>query len=349
LLYTTYEGDRVKKQFILLYAFMYMVFSVYNTFIPVYFDNLGYTKSFIGILFATGAIVSIITQPLWGIAGDRAKTKNTVLKAAIAGSAILFALHPLSNNYLYLILVMVLFTFFQSPILPLTNAITLEYINENQRIRFGPIRTAGTVGYAMISLLAGIFVEKNLYRIFILYFILSIVILYFTYKIPTVKGHQSRSNKVSFSELFKNRELMILLAFNLVIWTTMQIYSTFFPIYFKQIGANNTLLGAAIFLSAISEVPFLIYADRIIDKAGIKVVLISSALIMGVRWLILSIVENIYIVFLLCTLHGVSAIVFMYCLATYISKEVPKELWASGQMLSGLVESGLARITGTVL
>jgi len=48
-------------------------------------------------------------------------------------------------------------------------------------------------------------------------------------------------------------------------------------------------------------------------------------------------------------LHGMAFIVLTYCMATYINREVPKELRATGQTVNGLINFGLARIAGSIL
>src|SRR5690606_31248199 len=46
-------------------------------------------------------------------------------------------------------------------------------------------------------------------------------------------------------------------------------------------------------------------------------------------------------------LHGFIFIVLTVTMATYINKEVPKELKASGQTFNGLLNLGVARIIGS--
>jgi MFS transporter, PPP family, 3-phenylpropionic acid transporter len=137
--------------------------------------------------------------------------------------------------------------------------------------------------------------------------------------------------------------------FSFIIQCTLGYYYTFFPIYYSEMGADNSLLGWAMFLSALSEIPFLLFADKIINRFGIKKVLLSTAFFAGVRWLLLYLVDNPYIVLPIQMFHGVIFIVLMVTIAMYINKEVPKELKASGQTMYGLISMGIARIVGSIL
>ena len=333
--------------FLFLYAFTYACNAVYNTFVPVYLKNTGFSQSLIGTLLAMGPFVAVIAQPLWGMASDRAKTKNQVLKLLIAGSAVAIILFPLSTNFYYIFALIAIFTFFQTSINPISDTITLECL-ENTRWKFGPIRLAGTLGFALTSIITGTVANLNINNIFILYFAVAAVAFLTTLKLPSVKGHQSGGTRVALWEMFKNRELVLLLCFNMVIFTTLGYYYSFFPIYYRQMGADNMLLGISAFVSAISELPFLLLANKILEKFGIKFTLICSAAVMGIRWLLLFLASGIYVIPFINALHGFSFIVFSYCFITYINKEVPKELRASGQTMNVLVGMGIARIIGSI-
>ena len=132
--------------------------------------------------------------------------------------------------------------------------------------------------------------------------------------------------------------------FYFVIQITFWFYYSFFPIHYVQLGL--TVESWDVFLIAI-ELPFLFFADRIIKRFGINKVLISSALIISIRWMLTGIVTDINMMLLVSAAHGWSFIVFAYCMATFINKNVPKELKASGQAINALLCIGLARMIGS--
>lgn len=334
--------------FILFYAVFFMSGAIYGTFLPVYLDYLGYSKGAIGILMSLGPFVAIIAQPLWGITSDRAKSKNFVLQILFLCSIFIMALYPLSNNFYYLILVITLFTFFQTSTGPVSDTITLEYLSETGQ-RFGPIRMAGTIGYAVMSVIAGIFAQKYIGSIFALNIIVMFLTFVIVFKLPVIKGHQFGKEKVSIWKLFSDKNLVLLMVLNFLVQTTLGFYYTYFPIYFRQIGGNNELLGWAYFISAISEIPFLLYADKILKKIGTRGALIGASFAAAIRWFIISFFQNAYLVLPFQLLHGLIFIVLYYSMATYINQEVPKELRASGQTMNNLIGMGISRIVGSLL
>lgn len=340
------ENNRYPYSFIVLYASVYMLLAIYNTFIPVYLDSIGFSKSIIGVLLAIGTLISIMTQPAWGIACDRSSNMNSLLMVMFLGSAISMILYPLSTSFIFIVIITTVYSVFQSSIVPVSDAMVLEYI-ENKRWKFGPVRIAGSMGFAVMSLLAGIIARKNINAIFLLSFFISMISFLNVFRLPKIRGHQSKGSKTSMWGIFKSQQLVVLLAFHFIIEITFGFYYSFFPIHYVQLGADSGLLGTAMVISAFSEIPFLLFADRIIKKFGINKVLISSALIISTRWMLTGIVTDINIILLVSAAHGCSFIVFSYCLATFINKNVPKELRASGQAMNALLCIGLARMIGS--
>jgi PPP family 3-phenylpropionic acid transporter len=333
--------------FILLYSFSYMCNAVYSIFIPVYLDSIGYSKTNIGILLSLAPVVAILGQPIWGTFTDRSKNKNTVLKILIGGSALSVLLYKISTDFFYLSCIITCFTFFQTSINPLSDAITLEYSQET-KWKFGHIRLAGTLGYSIMAVVAGNLLIKDLDNMFILYFLLGCLTFITTLFIPKIKGHQAGKKKLAPWQLFKDKKLIMYLMFALVIQITLGFYNTFFSIYYQQLGANRSLIGWSSFISGISEIPFLFFAHIILKKLKTPLALLIAGFAAGLRWLILGISADIYVILIFQLIHGLIYIVISVSLATYINESVPKELKATGQALNALFGTGVARVIGSL-
>ncbi|MBT2658325.1 MFS transporter [Bacillus sp. ISL-18] len=341
------KSTRIYLLFLCLYAVSYMGNAVYGTFMPVYLKSIGLSQTSIATLLSFGPLIAVLAQPLWGSIGDRAESKNRVLQVLSLGSSVSILFLPISNQYLYLLTIICVVTFFQTSINPLSDAITLEHLART-KWNFGPIRLAGTIGFAIMSVAFGIVAKKNINSISIVYSLVMLFTLIICTQLPKIKGHQSSKNKVSLSVLLKNRKLMLFTLLNFIVQITLGYYYSFFPIYFNQLGADNRLLGWSMLFSSISELPFLLYGHKIIERFGIPVVLVATAFFAGLRWLFFYFVHNPYLVLPIQMLHGLIFIVLSVTLAIYINQEVPKELKASGQTLNGLLSLGLARIIGSM-
>jgi PPP family 3-phenylpropionic acid transporter len=334
--------------FILLYGFSYMCNAINGTFLPLYLNSIGYSKTLVGILLSLAPIVAIIGQPTWGILADRSKNKNTVLKLLILGNVVTILFISISDNFFYLLLVLTCFTFFQTSLNPMTDTITLEY-SSKVKWHFGHIRLAGTLGYCFMAVLAGFLLKKNISLMFPLYSTFAIATFIIALLLPKVKGHQLDGKKVYLWSLLRDKKLVLYISFALIIQITLGYYNSFFGIYFQSLGASRTLIGTASFISGISEVPFLLFAHRILSKVKIEKALIFAGFASVFRWFFLALSASTYVVLLLQLLHGLIYIVIAVSLATYINNSVPRELKASGQALNAIVGTGISRVIGSLL
>jgi PPP family 3-phenylpropionic acid transporter len=241
-----------------------------------------------------------------------------------------------------------MFSLFERSIEPISDAITLEYV-EKTNWNFGRIRVAGTLGFATSAVLAGIVANYNMYGLFIMFFTVSLVLFIITLKLPKVKGHQSGGNKVSISAILKNKKIILYLSLSLIIQITVGFYNSFFSIYFKQIGANNLQLGYAVFIATLSEIPFLTFADKILGKFKTHNVLLFSGLVAAVRWLLMYFFDQPNLIMVIQVMHGLTFIVFVFSMAVLINNEVPKELRGSGQTLNMLISISIAPIIGSAI
>lgn len=334
--------------FIAFYAVNTMTGAVYGTFLPVYLSHIGMDKEKIGVLMSIGPFIAILAQPFWGIRGDRASSKNLILRILLFGSLMSVALYTLSNSFLYLLIIITVYTFFSTSVGPIGDTITLEHLSKvNQK--YGPVRMAGSLGYCIMSVIAGVVAQRNISGIFGLYVGISITALLITFLLPTVKGHQTKKDRVSPLLLFKNKNLVIIMLLNVVVQITLGYYYTYFPLYLtQQLKGTNTMLGIATFLSSVSEVPFLLFADRILKKIGTKGALLGATAVAALRWFLIYSVRSAYAFLPLQLLHGLIFIVLYYSIATYINREVPPELKASGQTMNSLLGMGIARIIGSL-
>lgn len=205
----------------------------------------------------------------------------------------------------------------------------------------------GTFGFAIMSIVFGIISKDHIGSLFAVYSCIIVAAFLLVLKFPAVEGHQSQGRKMSIRVLFKNRMLMIYFGFNFILQITLGYYYAFFPMYFRELGGDNVMLGWSMVISSLSEVPFLLFADKIFKRVKIPIILLAAAAFTALRWFLFSIIDLPIWVLPVQALHGLIFIVLTVTMATYINKEVPKELKASGQTLNGLMNLGVARIIGS--
>lgn len=326
----------------------YMANAVYQGFITVYFKDVGLSTLQIGALMSAVPIVSILTQPLWGALGDRAKSRNNVLRIMAAGAAGSVLLFALNHSFWYLMPLICVFSAFYTALQPMGDSVILEALQKDQ-LAFGPTRLCGSLAFAIWSSVTGALIQDQTGRVLFLTAALLGCTFFATFALPKTPGHQKKSEKTSMLTLFKQPHLAALLSLVTLLQMTMGYFYSFFPVHFTALpGGSSTLLGYAYLISALSEMPFLIFSDKLFQKLGAGKLLLIAAAALTARWLILAMVGNVAVVMASQVLHGWGFIVMTVSMSKYISLTVPEALRARGQMLLSIMGFGFARVAGNM-
>lgn len=333
--------------FLIQSALLWSCTPILYSFMPVYLDQTGFRESQIGFLLALGPIMSIVLQPYIGVLADRSRYKNTFLILLNAGTMVSILLFPFHSSLLYVTLVSFVLASFQAALISVSEAITLEGLDRIKK-PYGPVRLAGTAGFALVSIIVGFFMEKDMRFLFYITAVLAFFSIISSWSLPKVEGHQSKTRRVPATGILRDKMLVLLLIFATIAHMGIAFYQNFFPVYFAYIGGTNDVLGVLYFISAISETPFLIYADRIIKRTGIQKALALSMGVIFIRYLLLYIIKVPALMYPVMLLNGLTFIVFTFSLAVYINNTVRLELRATGQTIHGMC-MGAGRILGSVL
>ena len=342
------SGQRRLALFMVAY---YLTHCMYQSFMSLYYTAIPFSSARIGLINAGVALVSIAAQPLWGTVGDRTGDRRQLIALlALASAGAVFACRWFTG-FLPLLLLACLFSCFYTSLQPMGDAVILARLNE-AGLPFGPFRLAGGLAFAVGGIAFGRLLNApgRARQVPVYTAALCLLVAASTRALPRTAGGQSTGGRrMRFSALFRCRPLVWLLAFMAPVQITMGYFYTFFSPHFMSLpGANSSLLGLCYFIAAMSEVPFLLLSDRLFDRFGAGPMMCVSAATLGLRWLVLGLAGSAWAAMASQLLHGWGFIVMSVCMAKYISRTVPPELQASGQMLLAIFSFGLARAFGNL-
>ena len=332
-------------------AFMityYTVNAIYQGYISKYFQLRGAATAQLSVLLAAAPMISIVSQPFWGMRGDRAKSRNRVLRLMILLGVGLILMLPLSRAFGWMLLFNALFAAQYTSIQPMGDSIILESLLARGNQPFGPLRLCGSLSFAVVNLVFGLLVGERFEWVIYLTAALLVGVFLSTYLLPPTPGHQAETGRrMSLADLFRVPGMPPLLALFMMLQLCMGYFYSFFSIHFTSLpGGSTSLLGLAYFISATSELPFLLNADRLFDRLGAGRLMCLSALTMLTRWVLLATCPNVAVVLCSQLLHGGGFIVMSVSMAKHINATVPAELKSSGQLLLAVAGFGLARVFG---
>lgn len=332
----------------LFIAAYYAANAVYQGFLPKYYQLQGMDGTRMMMLLAAAPAVAIIAQPLWGRIGDRMRTRNQALTVMTVSATVLILLILVNSSFAWLMLLTCLFAAFFTPVQPMGDSIILENL-EKKREPFGPIRLFGSFSFAINNLIVGQIFEDRYHIVPWVNAIFILLLLLSTRVLPPTQGHQHGKTKVPLGDILRLPYMKQLMALVIVLQLAMGYYYSYFVLHFTSLpGGTSGLAGLAFFISATSETPFLIFSDRLFKRFGTGKLMVVSALLITIRFLVLGLSQNITLLLINQITHGGGFIVITVTMAKYISLMVPDELKAGGQMVLAVVGYGLARVFGVL-
>lgn len=329
----------------------YITNSIYQSYMSLYYTSIHFSSGRIGTINAAVALASLAGQPLWGICADRISSRRRLISLLALASGGIALIFRMTHRFLPLMLLAGIFAFFYTAIQPMGDSVVLKRLEEGGH-PFGPLRLCGCLAFAVSGFFFGRIMRGSDREHLIPLFTsgMCVITAAAAFSLPVSPGGQSNhARRMSFSELIKHRNLLRLLAFMGVVQTTMGYFYTFFSPHFMSLqGADSSLLGMCYLVSAISEIPFLLLSDKLFDRFGAGRLMCTAALSLLIRWCLLAWGKSVPIAMLSQVFHGWGFIVMTVCMAKYISRTVPEELQASGQMLLAIVSFGIARVAGNL-
>jgi MFS transporter, PPP family, 3-phenylpropionic acid transporter len=152
------DRARALRRFVALFGLMYAAFGVSSPFLPAFFQARGLAPEQLGILFATGTAIRLVSGPLCGRLADRLQALRAVLAVCTAVAA-LAALGLLPARGLSaLLMVSVFHAAALAPITILADALALRASaprDAARRFEYGWVRGTGSAVFIAGTLLSG--------------------------------------------------------------------------------------------------------------------------------------------------------------------------------------------------
>ncbi len=342
-----FYGNRVYRILLIWYLFSYFFDCVVSQYFQKYMEACGLNASRIGSVIAAGTAVSLLGQPLWARAADRSGYKNKILFVCNLGGAITVLLWyraPAGVVFFFIFSVYIIFALFHSVVLSLSDTICLEILEKDGR-PFGPVRLMGSIGWAVMSFIAGQILNKNIWLFGPLCGALALAATCSQFSVPKIKGHIPQKARTDLKSLFKNRGVLCLTVYLALTAFAGGFSGTYFYLNFAQLGGNASSYGTYLLIVTLTEIPFLFYADRILRKIGVRKMLAFVGVISFARQLYICLVPSYEWLFGLALVHGI-LVLNLFVTSVFFTRSASPETKASSLTAVTVIQA-IFRAAGT--
>lgn len=334
-------------------------------FLSAYYKRIGLSFTQIGVLLAIGPIFAIFIQPLWAMLSDRTGKRKLLLILLALCTAGAYLLYYLGTSFAVCLLAVLVVSLFSLALLPLCDALVIDRANA-YGFPFARIRIGGTLGYAVMVFGAGMFLEKFDGAQFA---VASVAYLLFAGAVMLLpqgrvreeaapawkeaaparkKAVPAKRKAVPAREsIFDTSEILFVLALALIESLGLGFCGSFTGSYAVELGFGSSLIGVLSCISALSEVPILLFAGKLMDRFGEIPLLIFSGIMMSLR-LCLTGMGLVPAMISAQLLQSVTYMTTYICCTQYISKHVRAGKMSQGQSALAIVQSGLAAVASNL-
>ena len=318
-------------------------------YLVVYYEYLGLSPQQLALLVASLPLTTLVSAPLWGAAADATQKHRLLFSAAIIGSISIALLLPYNTHFPILWVLVILFAFFISPVMPLFDNATMNLLG-SQKSQYGKYRLWGAIGWGAAAPIAGLISEYRGLRWNFYSFSILLIIGYLVSRPIALNAASKKSpDKTHLKSLFQDQNWISFLLLAAIGGIGFAIPGNYLFIHLYDLGATKTLLGLSLTVASISEIPVLFFSDRLIKRYSARNLFLAGLFILAVRSSAYSFIHNPWTVLPLQLLHGPTFSVLWIAGVTYANEISPKEAGATAQGIFSGVLLGLGGTLGGYL
>lgn len=300
-------------------------------FLVLFFRRQGLSGTEIGVLSTISALASLLAAPAWGRWTDLTGRPRRLLQAMLVGTALVSLYLSQQRAVFGIATVYTIHALFAAGVEPSSNNLVMRFTRSKVGSGFGSIRLWGSLGWAVIVLAAGWLIERtSIFYGFVGYAfanVLSAVLLtgvdpeLFKEK-DTDRTAHIRAKQI-FRDLLRDRRLRGLAIALVVLWLTTTGARQFEAVYMNQLGAGEGLIGLSSTLVALTEIPAMLWADRLTDRHGPGRVLTTATMLdIAIRCLVL-LLPTVPVIMIARAVGGISFSLYSVGVVVLVSAYAP--------------------------
>lgn len=282
-------------------------------FANLFYTSLGFSGKQIGLITSTSAIVGMIASPIWVSAVKQHPLAHRILQLAILFGAVGYYFIGQQTEFLPIIFTVFLHSLAASGILPLSDSMVVLVSQESGK-GYGSVRAWASLGWIISLLTAGRLVERFGYiagfmGVSIMWTIAAMIVFFIQPHYFSTTKHLNQPNphlRVAIQKVIQDRTLLGFAIALIAIGFLNSGVLQFENVYLAQLGASKRLISVAGILSAIVELPFMVYADRHVHRVGAHRLLLFALILTFIQRVVVLLLPTIPTIMIVRFIGGIA-------------------------------------------
>lgn len=333
----------------LFYFFFFAAASGLFPFAALYYKSIGLSGVQIGLLVGSAPLITLIGAPLWTGIADASHRHKLVMSLTILLAIVCALIIPVLRNFALLFPLVLLYAFTSAPIPSFGDSATMSMLGD-QRKMYGRIRLGGTIGWGAMAYISGLLIDRNgLVWAYWIYATGMTLTLLISQGLVFNKVEKQESFWSGIGALLANQRWVLFLGMAFICGVGMASINTYQFVYLAEIGASKSLMGLALTISTLSELPVMFFGDRLLKRFQPRGLLVLGMLVIGVRVLLYAAFNSPIAILILQLMHGFTFPAIWIAGVSYAHENAPTGLRATAQGLFGAMMMGIGAGVGGFL
>ncbi|MBA3774281.1 MAG: MFS transporter [Ramlibacter sp.] len=269
------------------YAALYGPVAITISFLPLWIRSNGLTEQQVGQLFAVGALIKLVVNPIVGLVADASESRKNVLLSLVAMSCILALLLQHARVPAWVFYSFIVLQACSAAVVPLSESIVLGNASR-LGLDFGRLRSIGSVSVAVITVALGaaldwVGLEFVALALTLCYLILGVIAI----GLPDFRAVRTHS-KASLLQLLRQKAFILFLCSAAVSQACHGLFYVYSAILWKSLGLSSTSIGALWSFGVLVEVLVFVFGSRILALISAPTLVLLACIGGVVRWTLLA-------------------------------------------------------------
>lgn len=328
----------------------YFSFGMFISIISVILAGKGASATQISLISSSAAFFSMFMQPFTGFMADRFRSPKKVGMVTLSLAIVAGLLFGYTKSFIFLFLMNGFTQGFMNGTVALSDRLAIA-----SRYPYGSIRVWGSVCFAIAAQLAG-FVYDNIGPMMIYYiFVAGIALTIFGFLgMEDIVLHESEHHeKVTTTEvlgaLIKNKKFILFTMILFMYQGSFQAQFTYMPLFIQALGGTTTIVGTTLFLSVLSEIPMILFSDRVFSRFSYRSLMIFAIVVTIVRYVWYSTMPSPFMIMVVFFFQGLTMIVMILLSVRIVVEIVDERYVSSAYGISAMLARGLSPLMFMVI
>ncbi len=300
-------------------------------FMNLFYIRQGLSGAQVGWVLGIFAVLNLVATPIWTRMIQRSTQPQRFMQISMALNALGYVALGFQYTFLGIILLGGYRTLVAAGIAPVSDALAVA-ISGGTKSGYGSVRLWGSLGWAILTLLTGVLIERYGFLAgFIgcaITQVISLILLHHIhprhFSVPKPAQPETGSSAGSSTIILKNPALIGVALMLLITGLMNSGVLQFETVYLADLGARAGLLGIASMVSAAIEIPAMLWTDKIIFRRGARWVMLTALALTGATRLLVLLFPSITAIFFERAIGGIAFSFYTVSLVKLICQHTPE-------------------------